>query len=100
LYPESQFAFRNNLGGFIDAHEPLPYYDFLKYPERLAELGKTWNAGLQMEMGEWFRAVRQTREEMTRIWSLVLEAHPRDLARFRDHIDGEFERHPSRRRKK
>ena len=96
-YPDNEFAFRSNVAGFITENEPLPFYDFVKYPERISKIGKTWNASIYIDVEQWYAAVGRTRDDLTRLWPMILARHPRDASQWTDNPDGKFE---VRRRKK
>jgi hypothetical protein len=99
-FPEPEFAFQSNVSGFIKAHELVRYYEFLKYPERVSDLTKTWEGGLYVEVTLWAQAVTAVRADMARLWPLIMNKHPRDLARFTEHPDGEFEERGGKKKNK
>lgn len=96
LYPEERFAFESTALRFITEHKPLPYYDFLKYPERIAEISVKWDASIGIEVDAWQRALRGVVLDVRRLWSLILEKHPRDRQRWDGIVDLEFEKRRSR----
>src|SRR5262245_47014646 len=88
--PGAEFAFRSNIDVFVKQNEPIPFYDFLKYPERVEQINQTWRADLCIDIADWQQKVLLTAEEARRIWSVVLERFPRDPWRWKDQVDGEF----------
>jgi hypothetical protein len=97
-FPENEFLFQSDVAGFITENEPLPFYEFLKYPERISEIGKKWNAGIYFDLDRWYNATGHTRDDLTRLWPLILARHPRDASRWTNNPDGKFE--PRKKRKK
>jgi hypothetical protein len=98
-YPQEQYAFQSNVSGFIEENAPLPFYDFLKYPERVEEVNKTWDVTIHIDVAQWHHAISQTRDDFVRLWPLILEKYPRETVRYRDNVDGEFELPPWKRKK-
>jgi hypothetical protein len=90
--PDDEFMFRSNLGGFVKENAPIPFYDFLKYPERISEVETNWPVSISIDVTHWRNMVLMTAEEARRIWPLIMARYPRDPSRWQNNVDGQFEK--------
>jgi len=97
-FPGSDFVLQPDVAGFVQQNAPIPFYDFLKYPERIEEINQTWPAGIYIDPQEWHRNVSTAAAEVRRVWPLVLVAFPRDFSRWQDNTDGDLERTPRKKK--
>jgi hypothetical protein len=98
VLPQPDFAFTSGVEGFIASHRPLPYYKFLKYPERIAEIGKTWDAGMYVEIADWELRISLVQADLFRLWELIMQHYPTDAGRWNYAPDGEFEKPPRKKK--
>ena len=91
-FPDDVFILRSNVDVFVKQNAPIPFYDFLKYPERIDEINKAWPAAMYIDVTAWHTAVARTATEIRRVWPLLVERFPLDATRWKNPIDGEFEK--------
>ena len=90
-FPDAEFVLQPDINEFVRQNEPIPFYDFLKYPERISEINQTWPAAIGIDVVDWHKAVACAATEIRRVWPLILERFPLDVSRWRNNVDGEFE---------
>jgi hypothetical protein len=93
----AEFVLQSHVDEFVRQNAPIPFYDFLKYPERISEIKKKWPAAIGIDVTDWYNAVARTAAEFRRVWPLVLEQFPLDTSRWQNNVDGDFEK-PSRKK--
>lgn len=98
-FPDADFVLRSGVAVFIEQNAPIPFYEFLKYPERIEEINKAWPAAIYIDVREWQKNVSLTAAEIRRVWPLVLVRFPRDIARWQNRVDGESEKLRTKRSK-
>ena len=92
--PGSDFVLKSNVSLFVRQNAPIPFYDFLKYPERVEKINKSWPAAICVDVSEWHRNTSLTAVEARRVWPLIQLHYPFDPARWQGKVDGHFEKRP------
>jgi hypothetical protein len=96
--PDEKFVLRSKVSEFVRENAPIPFYDFLKYPERIEEINETWPASIRIDVTQWRDRLFATASEVRRVWPLILERFPRDPSRWKDSVDGESEKRAGKKR--
>ena len=91
VYPGEETALGDDLTTFIAENEKLPFATFLKYPERIGDLQKTWTANLHVDVEQWAIRASRVLERLDGIWAVVMAKYPRDLDFWRHRSDVELE---------
>lgn len=80
LYLDTGVVLPDDIDAFIRENEKFPFATFLKYPEIIADLGKTWRADIYINVSEWAARTARVLEQVQTVWGVVMEKHPRNLA--------------------
>jgi len=97
-FPDPEFVLCSNIADFIKQNAPIPFYDFLKYPERVEEINKSWPAALMIDVRDWHGKVSLTASEVRRVWPLIIQRYPLDLSRWQRSANGDFENSPRKKK--
>jgi hypothetical protein len=91
VYSGPAFSLETDIAGFIRENEKLPFANFLKYPEVIADVGKTWDGSVYIDVREWAAHAARACSRVVLLWEHILEKYPRNLDFWFGRVDVELE---------